>query len=98
MNISIAEKKESKAILDHNILYRIKTETNISGRKIKKIARLLKGKDIKVQPYFQEALTDRGKAVEDFFESNFLDMQVYDEEDFLLWKLSEERYLVDMCA
>ena len=91
MKVKIHEENVPKTILDHNTLYRIKTETDLSGTKIVKIARLLKNNlDVKVEPYFKEALVEKGKELEEFFETKILDMEVYDVEDFQLWRFSEE--------
>ena len=75
MKLNLGTDKKSKTVLDHKTLFRIKNETNASGNKILKIAKLIKNnsKDVKIEPNFKEALVQEGRILEEFFESKVVD-------------------------
>ena len=90
--------KREKTVLDHKTLFRIKTIIDASGNKSLKIARIIKGssKDIKIEPYFKDAIVAKGRLVEEFFDHKSIDAFVYHEKDFQKWKVTEsDGHLVD---
>ena len=94
--IGITKVKASKTVISHKTLFRIKRKCNESGRGITTIARILnKDPNVKIEPYFQEALYEQGHAAEDFFQSKVLEMEVYEEQDLTLWSFTKEGNLVD---
>ena len=54
-----------------------------------------KNPNVKVEPNFKEALTERGHACDDFIQSKVLEMYVYEEKDFQLLSYTKEGNLVD---
>ena len=69
MKVWVGEQKSSKTLIDSETLFRIKTETNISGRKIVKIAKILKDdSNVKIEPHFRDSLIEKNHAVDDFFD------------------------------
>jgi hypothetical protein len=94
--VGIGKVKPSKTVITHKTLFRIKSRCDESGREIMEIAKLLnKNPNVKVEPNFQEKLTERGHACADFFQSKVLEMFVYEEKDFQLWSYTKEGNLVD---
>ena len=73
-----------------------KRSCNDSGREIMKVARILnKNPNVKIEPNFQDALYEQGHICQDFFQSKVLEMEVYEEQDFMLWSFTKEGNLVD---
>ena len=69
MKVFVGSKTDAKNIIDHKTLFRIKTETNLSGRRIIKIAQILnEKKDLKIEPFFKEAVVDKNRSLESFFD------------------------------
>ena len=94
--IGIGKVEASKTIISHKTLFRIKSVCNESGNQITKIARILnKNSDVKIEPNFQDALYEQGHICQDFFQSKVLEMEVYEEQDFMLWSFTKEGNLVD---
>ena len=90
--------KREKTVLDHKTLFRIKTVIGSSDNSALKIAKIIKGsnEEIKIEPYFKDALVKQGRLVEEFFDHKSIDAFVYHEKDFQKWKLTEpDGYLVD---
>ena len=93
--VGIGKVKPSKTVITHKTLFRIKSR-NESGRGIIEIAKILnKNPNVKVEPNFKEALTERGHACDDFIQSKVLEMYVYEDKDFQLWSYTKEGNLVD---
>ena len=91
------ERKE-KAVIGHSTLMKIKMETKDSGRNIVKIAQIISddcGDEIKIEEYFKETIIYENQKVKTFFDHKIVDMYIYDEKDFQMFKLSDEDYLVD---
>ena len=87
----------SKAVIDHDTLFRIKTEVNeLSGKKMVKIATILNSKsDINIEPNFKDAITAKNNELADFFDHKTVDLFIYEQQDFQFWTLDEEGHLVD---
>ena len=75
--------------MDHKSLFRIKIETNCSGERILLIAKILNESGIKVEGHFQDALFERNHLLEDFFEPESIELQIYVQPDFQLWQFKE---------
>ena len=75
--------------MDHKTLFRIKIETNSSGNKILLIAKILNESGINIEGHFQDALFERNHLLEDFFEPEIIELQVYMQPDFQLWQFKE---------
>ena len=98
MPVYPSPKKSEKAVLDHKTLFKIKTVTDASGNAMKKIARIINGssKEIQIEPNFKDALVEKGRLVEGFFDKKTIDAFVYHPKDFQKWKLTEsDGHLVD---
>ena len=94
--VGINKVKPCKTVISHKTLFRIKSVCNESGNQITKIARILnKNSDVKIEPNFQDALYEQGHLAEDFFQSEILEMEVYEEQDLTLWSFTKEGNLVD---
>ena len=94
--IVIDKVKPRKAVISHKTLFRIKSICDESGNSIKQIAQILnKNPDVKIEPNFVDALTEKGHACADFFTSTVLEMYVYEEKDYQLWSYTKEGNLVD---
>ena len=77
LKVSIGSKKKSKTLINHDTLFRIKSEINLSGNKVTKIAKILKDDtDVKIEPYFKEAVVDKNQSVHEFFDVQEIDMLV----------------------
>ena len=77
MKVFVGSKTDAKTQIDHQTLFRIKTETNLSGRRIIKIAQILnEKKDLKIEPFFKEAVVDKNRSLESFFDIQKLEMLV----------------------
>ena len=90
--------KSEKAVLDHKTLFRIMTVTDASGNAMKKIARIINGssEEIKIESNFKDALLEKGRLVEEFFDKKTIDAFVYHPKDFQKWKITEsDGHLVD---
>ena len=94
--VGIGKVKPSKTVISHKTLFRIKRRCDESGRQIMEIAKVLnKNPNIRIEPNFQEALTEQGHACADFFQSKVLEMEIYEEKDYQLWSFTKEGNLVD---
>ena len=52
LKVSIGSKKKSKTLINHDTLFRIKSEINLSGNKVTKIAKILKDDtDVKIDNF-----------------------------------------------
>ena len=84
-----------KPLMEHKTLFHIKVRTNISGNKILEIATILNGSGMKVEANFENALREKNHVLEDFFEVETIDMEIYGQPDFQMWQFNEEGNLVD---
>ena len=88
--------KDSKTVVSHSTLYKIRAAINGSGRKIVKIKEILnEDPNIKFETYFKESVVEKNHELDDFFDHKILDLEIYDQEDCQLWQLNEERHLID---
>lgn len=94
--VFLSESKSEKSVIDHSTLFKIKCQTHLSGKKILKIAKTLKDSaNLKIEENFKEALFEKNHLVDDFFKDEILDLYIYDQNDFQLWKYSDEGHLID---
>ena len=88
--------KDSKTVVKHSTLYKIRAAINCSGNKIVEIKEILnEDPDINFEEYFKESVVEKNHELDDFFDYKTLDLEIYDQEDCQLWQLNEERHLVD---
>ena len=88
--------KDSKTVLSHSTLYKIKTAIKGSGRKIVLIKEILnEDPNIKCEEYFKESVVEKNHELDDFFDHKLLDLEIYDQQDFQLWQKNDEGHLVD---
>ena len=86
----------TKPTIDHDTLFRIRTETKSSGQQVIKIATILNSKDdINIEPYFRDAMTEKNNELKDFFQHETVDLFIYEQEDFQYWNLNEQGHLID---
>ena len=96
LKFPLKERKE-KAVIGHSTLMKIKCEIQASGNRIVKVAQIISddcGEDIKIEEYFKETVIKSNQEVNTFFDHKIVDMFIYDEKDFQMFKLSDEEYLV----
>ena len=94
--IYVGEKKSSKTVIDSETLFRIKSEVNISGRKIIKMAKILKAESaVKIEKNFSASLIDKNHLLDDFFDCQEVNVYIYDYQDFQLFEISDEGYLMN---
>ena len=87
--------KITKPLMEHKTLFHIKTRINGSGNEILEIAKILNKSGMKVETGFQDALFEKNHTLEDFFEIETVDMEIYGKPDFQLWQFNAEGNLVD---
>ena len=93
LHVYVGSKSEStKTVIDHETLFKIKTETNVSGKKICKIAKILKDStaQIKLEPYFKDALIEKNRSVEEFFDVQEMEMLVKEPKQDCFTKVKKE--------
>ena len=93
--VRLGPETEQKPKLDHSTLFRILVHTNASGNKTLRIARILNQSGIKVQKNFQQALFEKSHTLDDFFEHKVVEFDVYHQQDFQLFKMTDDKNLVD---
>ena len=81
--------------MEHKTLFHIKSRINASGNKILEIAKILNESGMKVEGGFQNALFEKNHVLEDFFETETVDMEIYGKPDFQLWQFNNDGNLVD---
>ena len=90
------EPKNEKSVIDHQTLFKIKTETKLSDKKLLHVAKTLKDNgNLKIEENFKTALVKQNHLVQDYFKSELLDLYIYDRADFQAWKYDEEGHLID---
>ena len=93
--VRIGPQTELKPKLDHSTLFRILVHTNASGNKTLRIARILNQSGVKVEKNFQQALFEKSHTLDDFFEHKVVEFDVYHQQDFQLFKMTDDKNLVD---
>jgi len=81
-------------VIKHDTLFSIKKELNLSSRKVLKIANIL-GDYVKIEENFHEALFQKNHAVQEFFTSKVVNLQVCKQQDCQLWRKNEIGNLED---
>ena len=87
------KKQDVKPLMDHKTLFRIQLGTNSSGNSILLIAKILNQSGINVEPHFQDALFERNHILEDFFDIQSIDLEIYGQPDFQLWQFTKGPFL-----
>ena len=87
--------KITKPLMEHKTLFHIKSRINASGNKILEIAKILNESGMKVEGGFQNALFEKNHVLEDFFETETVDLEIYGKPDFQLWQFNNDGNLVD---
>ena len=83
-------------MIEHETLFRMKEELNLSGQKVLNIAQILgEHENLKIQEHFKAAIFEKNHELDEYFDSKTLDLLVNDYQDFQLWRQNQDGHIVD---
>ena len=89
------KKGNQKSIISHETMIKIKKEINVSGNKTIKLSQMLTTEsDVKLEPYFKQAVIDMPKKVKGYFDFTTVEMDIYDLVDSQYWRWTKENKLI----
>ena len=89
------KKGNQKSIISHETMIKIKKEINSSNNKTIKLSQMLTTEcEVKLEPYFKQALIDMPKKVIEYFDYETVEMDIYDLVDSQYWRWSNEDKLI----